>query len=302
MRKPQQKTWRRAAALAAFLAAFLLAFLSGWHVVLAFGGTGNGNGNGNTSPCSGPNPPAYCTTQSNWTCTGTDVGTCQNNLIEVVYPAGCPQSTQWLSCSDGHCQGKSVFQYCTGCGEGMFEPTNSCTGGANGADYQGPASWCTTGCPTQSQTPSSTPTSSSSSAPTSSATPPSSSAPSCTPSSTSSPVGSSFSPTGCAGSCTSTGCSNTGVETGIQTNTTQTCTTNSSCQTSCSDSSSSFYTTQYSPNQCQQVENLLDQCMPNEPGYREAEYCLSFNGGYTNCSAPFGVYDPTNCPVPVGVN
>ncbi|WP_139061462.1 hypothetical protein [Sulfobacillus thermosulfidooxidans] len=125
-------------------------------------------------------------------------------------------------------------------------------------------------------------------------------------SSSSQPAGSSFAPTGCAGSCSASGCSSTGVETGITTAYTRHCTTSYSCpgptaHTSCSTSSTSYASTQRSSTQCQQTQVLLDHCMPNEPGYREAEYCLTFNGSPTNCSAPFGVYDPTNCPVPVGV-
>lgn len=145
---------------------------------------------------------------------------------------------------------------------------------------------------------------SSSAQPTNTATTTSCTAPA--PTSSSSPAGSSFSPTGCAGSCTSSGCTSTGVETGITTAYTRHCTTSYSCpgptaQTSCSTSSYSYSSTQSSSTQCQQTEVYLDHCMPNEPGYREAEYCLTFNGSTTNCSAPFGVYDPTNCPVPVGI-
>lgn len=125
-------------------------------------------------------------------------------------------------------------------------------------------------------------------------------------SSHSQPAGSSFAPTGCAGSCTTSGCTGTGTESGIETDYTRICTTSYSCpgptaNTSCSTSSYSSSATQTSSTQCQEKEVLLDQCMPQEPGNREAEYCLTFNGGTTNCSAPFGVYDPTNCPIPVGV-
>ncbi len=126
-------------------------------------------------------------------------------------------------------------------------------------------------------------------------------------SSHSQPTGSSFAPTGCAGSCTPSGCTGTGTEAGIETEYTRTCTTSYSCpgptaHTSCSTASNAYSTTQTSSTQCQQKEVLLDQCMPEEPGNREAEYCLTFNGGTTNCSAPFGVYDPTNCPIPVGID
>ncbi len=298
---PKRKRWLTAMGL--FVIAFLFAFLSGWHVAMAKGTGGNENGGtGGNNPCSGSHPPSYCHS-SNWQCTGTDVGDCENGRQEVSYPAGCSPSTKYFSCGGAACQGSSIGLGCYGCHTGLFEPINSCTGGRNGANYVGPAEGCTAGCPTTTTTSSPTTGSSSPSSGTSSNTP------SCTPpgsSSSSSPAGSSFDPTGCAGSCTTSGCTGTGTESGIETSSTRHCTTSYSCpgptaHTSCSTSSSSVATTQSSATQCQQKEVLLDQCMPEEPGNREAEYCLTFNGGTTNCSAPFGVYDPTNCPIPVGI-
>lgn len=60
------------------------------------------------------------------------------------------------------CQGPSVFVGCVSCGVGLFEPTNSCTGGANGADKEAPASSCTQGCASTTPPPSCTETSSTS--------------------------------------------------------------------------------------------------------------------------------------------
>ncbi|AEJ40818.1 hypothetical protein TPY_2658 [Sulfobacillus acidophilus TPY] len=302
MSDPQRIRWRRGFYLGVFVAVFLFTFLIGWHVALAKN-VGNGSGNTPGDPCNAPNPPTYCH-QSNWNCVGHDVGGCVNNQQEVVYPSGCSPSVQYFSCSNGTCQGKSVFLSCTGCGTGLFEPTNSCTGGRNGANYQGPASWCTTGCHTQSPTP---PTTSSQPPPTSSQPPPSSSnpppgssqppsTPQCTPSTSTSCSAPLL--TSCTGSCTTTGCSNTGEASGVESCTTYI--TNADCTTSVGGSYDQWVTV--STSACQAVKQ--QQCAYAQPGYAITQYCLSgLNGGVVNCSGwSSPQYDPAVCPVPTPIN
>ncbi len=111
------------------------------------------NSSGSSDPCpTGSNgqplssDPSYCE-NANWSCTGT-AGTCINGEETTTYPAGCTPTSEVFTCGSGAtaCQGKSIGLYCTGCDEAMFEPTNSCTGAANGADYIGYAGGCTADC------------------------------------------------------------------------------------------------------------------------------------------------------------
>ncbi len=101
--------------------------------------------------------PAYCSTQSNWTCSNGQAGVCINGQETTTYPAGCPQTSKVFTCGSNTaaCQGPSLFISCINSNprdNAYFEPTRvksaACGDGnasgtvRNGANYIGTAALC----------------------------------------------------------------------------------------------------------------------------------------------------------------